>query len=285
MIIKNDNIIIVNPKDFEFKKTKMIEAGKAKLHILADFDRTLTMAFVNGEDTPSVISELRKGDYISKEYAKKAQELADKYHPIEVDSKLSNAEKKKAMHEWWSKHFDLLIESGLNKKHIQQIIDKGKIEFRGGAAEFLDLLHKNNIPLVIISSSGLGGDSISMFLEKKHKMYSNIHIISNNYTWDDDGNAIGIKKPIIHVMNKDETVLRNFPFYDNVKHRKNVILLGDSLGDIGMIEGFDFQNLIKIGFLNEDIDKQIDSYKKEYDVIVLDDGNMDFVTNLLKNIK
>src|SRR3989344_886817 len=119
----NESVIIVNPKDYEAKKVKMLETGKSKLHILADFDRTLTRAYVNGEDTPSVISELRKGDYISKEYAKKANDLAAFYHPIEVDSKLSNKEKKKAMHEWWSKHFDLLIESGLNKKHIQQIID------------------------------------------------------------------------------------------------------------------------------------------------------------------
>jgi len=278
----NESVIIVNPKDYEAKKVKMLETGKSKLHILADFDRTLTRAYVNGEDTPSVISELRKGDYISKEYAKKANDLAAFYHPIEVDSKLSNKEKKKAMHEWWSKHFDLLIESGLNKKHIQQIIDKGKIEFRDGALEFLDLLHKNNIPLVIISSSGLGGDSIEMFLEKKHKMYSNIDIVSNIYIWDENGNAVGIKKPIIHVMNKDETVLRDYPFYENVKHRKNVILLGDSLGDVGMIEGFDFHNLIKVGFLNEEVEKQIDSYKKEYDVIILNDQNMDFVNDLIK---
>ena len=280
--INKEGVIVVNQKDFDSKKAKMLEAGKVKLHILADFDRTLTKAFVNGESTPSVISELRKGDYISKEYAKKAQELADKYHPIEVDPNLSVEKKKKAMNEWWTKHFGLLIESGLNKRHIQQIIDKGKIQFRNGASEFLDLLYKNNIPLIIISSSGLGGDSIEMFLEKEGKRYSNIDIISNNYIWDENGNARGVKKPIIHVMNKDETVLRDYSFFENIKHRKNVILLGDSLGDIGMIEGFDYQNLIKIGFLNEDPEKQIAGYKKVFDVIIIHDGNFEFVNNLIK---
>jgi 5'-nucleotidase len=188
------------------------------------------------------------------------------------------------MNEWWNEHFDLLIESGLNIKHIKQIIDEGKIEFREGIVEFLELLHKNNIPLIIVSSSGLGWDSISMFFEKKDLLYPNVHIVSNRYSWDEDGNAIGVKRPIIHVMNKDETVLEDFPFFSQIKDRKNVLLLGDSLGDPGMVEGFNYENLIKIGFLNENIKENLDAYKKEFDVLLLNDTGMGFVTGLLKNI-
>ena len=246
-----DYVIIVDEKDFGIKKKRISEGGKRKLHVFTDFDRTLTKAFVDGEETPSIISELRKGDYISKEYVIKAQELADTYRLIEFNPHISLEEKKKPMHEWWSKHFELLIESGLNKKHIKQIIDNGKIQFREDATGFLDLLYKNNIPLVIISSSGLGEDSISMFLYKEGRMYPNIYIVSNKYIWDEDGNAIGIKKPIIHVMNKNETVLKDYSFFSKIKDRKNVLLLGDSLGDVEMIHGFDYDNLLKIGFLNE----------------------------------
>jgi len=283
-MVDSKNVIIVNNKDFENKKKNIMGGGKYKIHVLADFDRTLTKAFVNGESTPSVISELRNGHYISEEYAKKAQELAAKYHPIEMNVKLPIEKKKKAMQEWWSKHFDLLIKSGLNKKHLQQIADHGKIKFREGAIEFFDLLNENKIPLVIISSSGLGGDSIKMFFDKEDKWYPNIDMVSNTYIWDDKGNAVGIKKPIIHVFNKDETVLKDFPFFNKVKDRKNVILLGDSLGDVGMIEGFDYQSLIKVGFLNEDVEKQIDSYKKAYDVILLNDEGMEFVNKLVREI-
>ena len=61
------NIIISNPKEFEDKKKKFIEEGTGKLHVLADFDRTLTKAFVDGEKKMSIISELRRKNYISKE--------------------------------------------------------------------------------------------------------------------------------------------------------------------------------------------------------------------------
>lgn len=282
--IELKDLLIPRKKDFEKKLANFRLGGKDKIHVLADFDRTLTKAFVAGVSTPSVISELRKGNYISEEYAQKAQELADEYHPMEIDPLLSAEEKKEAMQEWWSKHFDLLIESGLNIKHLKQIIDEGKIEFREGIDEFLEMLYKKNIPLIIISSSGLGWDSISMFFEKKDKLYPNIHIISNRYSWDENGNAIGIKKPIIHVMNKDETVLSDFPFFDKIEDRKNVLLLGDSLGDLGMLEGFDYENLIKMGFLNESVEENLEGYKEAFDVLLLNDTNMNFITSLLKNI-
>src|SRR3989344_312020 len=68
------------------------------------------------------------------------------------------------------------------------------------------------------------------------------------------------------------------------KNRKNVLLLGDSLGDIGMINGFDYANLIKIGFLNEKIDEHLEIYKKNFDVIITDDNSMNYVNKLLKEI-
>ena len=125
-------------------------------------------------------------------------------HPIEMDSSISLKEKKKEMNSWWMKHFDLLIKSGLNKKHIEAIVNEGVIQFRKGAENFLKILSKEKIPLVIISSSGLGYDSIKIFLKKNNCLYDNIHIISNSFKWDNKGNAIGFNKLVIHVFNKDE---------------------------------------------------------------------------------
>ena len=63
-----------------------------------------------------------------------------------------------------------------------------------------------------------------------------------------------------------------------------MILLGDNLEDIGMIEGFDYENLIKIGFLNENVEENLLEFKKNFDAIILNDGEMDFVNKLLKEI-
>ena len=269
------NILISNPRKLEKLKKSISKDGVKKLHILADFDRTMTRAFINGENTPSLISILRDGNYLTSSYVRKARNLYIKFHPIEINSKVLPEDKKKAMNEWWTTHFDLLIKSGLNKKDLEKVVESNKIKLRDGASEFIDFLYNNNIPLVIMSSSGLGGDIISMFLKKERKIHNNIHIVSNSYEWDKNGNAVSVKKPIIHVMNKNETVVKNLPFFNVIKNKKNIILLGDNLEDIRMVEGFAYDNLIKIGFLNESIKENLKQYKLKYDVVLLNDSSMD----------
>ena len=280
----SENILISNPINLENLKKAISKERIEKLHILTDFDRTLTSSFVNGEKVPSLISILRNGDYLTPDYAEKANQLYDKYYPIEVNPNISMEEKKKAMHEWWTTHFDLLIKSGLDKNDIVDIVKSEKIKFRDGFSDFADILKQNNIPLVIMSSCGLGSNAISMCLEREGKLYDNIHIISNLCKWDEKGNAIEFQKPIIHIMNKDETAIQNFPAFEKIKDRKNVLLLGDSIGDIGMIKGFDYNYLIKIGFLEENVEENLESYKENYDVLMLNNSSMEYINKLLKEI-
>lgn len=281
-----ENVIVANLAELEKVKKRFQADGANKLHILSDFDRTLIYAFVNGERVPSLISVLRSDSkYLGDDYAEKAQVLSKKYHPIEINPKIPIEEKKKAMEEWWTTHFDLLIKSGLNKKHLEETVESGKIKLREGAKEFFDLLHRYEIPLVIMSASGLGGDVISMFLKKEGKLFSNIYIISNSFIWDKNGNAVGVKEPIIHSLNKDETIIQDFPLiYEKAKDRKNVLLMGDNLEDTGMIEGFGYDYLIKIGFLNEVVNENLEEYKRVFDVLIINDSSMAYVNTLLKEI-
>ena len=281
----NEEIIYSDYKDLKNKEEALARGGKESLHVLADFDRTLTKAFVNGEYIPSLIWVLYNGDYLKGDYNAKSQALQDKYHAIETDPRVPKEEKFKAMEEWWQKQFDLLIDSKLNKKHIEAVTGSGRIKLREGADLFLKLLKEKDIPLVIMSSSGLGGDAISMFFQKNNLLFSNIYIVSNSFEWDKEGNALSVKEPIIHGMKKYETAVKDYPFFGKIEQRENVLLLGDSLDDVGMIEGFDFENLIKIGFLNKKVEEQKEDYKERYDVVVLNDGSMDYLNNLINKIE
>jgi 5'-nucleotidase len=278
-----DNIMLSNPKEIEKIKKQISKGGVDKFHVIADFDRTLTKEFVDGKRIPSVISILRDGSILSSDYDKKAHELFNKYHPIETNPNLSLEDKKKAMHEWWKTHFELLIKSGLNKKDLEKVVDSNKIQFRKGANNFMNFLHNKHIPLLIFSSAGIG-DTIQMLIKKRISFYDNIHVITNIFEWDEKGNAISVKKPIIHSMNKDETLIQNHPSFGFIKNRKNVILLWDSIGDIGMVKGFDYDNLIKIGFLNDKIEENLELYKENFDIVLLNDSSMDYVNELLKEL-
>jgi len=69
-----------------------------------------------------------------------------------------------------------------------------------------------------------------------------------------------------------------------IKNRKNILLLGDHAGDAGMSDGFDAENIIKVGFLNEKVEENLEHYKKLFDVVLLDDPPFDFVVELIKDI-
>ncbi|MCX6738076.1 MAG: hypothetical protein NTY11_01490 [Candidatus Parcubacteria bacterium] len=258
--------------------------GVEKLHVLADFDQTITKSFINGRHIPSIISILRDEGYLTSDYPIKAKILYAKYHPIEIDPKIPTEEKKRFMEEWWTTHFKLLIESKLNKKDIEDIANSDNLVLREGTKEFFDNCFNHNIPIIIFTSCGVGGDPVRIFLKKQGIFYENVYIISNDLIWDKNGFAIDFKKPIIHGMNKNETFIKDFPVFEKIKNRNNVLLLGNSLGDIGMITGFEYNNLLKIGFLNENEEESKEYFKESYDVVILNDGTMSCVNKFLKEI-
>lgn len=278
------NIRISNPDYAESVIEKFKTDGPGQLHILSDFDRTLTYGTIDGKKTPSIISLLRNGNYLSKTYAKEAHALFEKYHPIEIDDSVSVADKKAAMTEWWTKHHEVMIRHGLSLNDLQTVANTEYLKFRNGVTETFRTLHEQNIPVIIMSASGCG-EIIPLFFKKNNVDYSNITYIVNAFEWDENGKAIDVKQPVIHSLNKDETILSEIPHaYEIVKNRKNVILLGDGIGDVGMIDGFEYDNLLKIGFLNTDYVKNKNIFTEHFDVVIEGDGDFEYVKNLIHSI-
>lgn len=277
------NILISNQKAFDEKLQNIIDWGKEHFHVIADFDRTLTKAFAEGKPTVSLITRLQNW-FFPPEYADESNALFHIYHPIEIDPNIPLAEKKKAMEKRRDKQFNLMLRYGLTRDIIRQAMHSEDGTLREGHEMFFDMLHKNDIPLVILSGSGLGYESVYYCLEHENKLYDNIDIISNAFIRDEDWKAIGVREPIIHSFNKDETIIKNFPIYKEIKDRKNVLLLGDGLGDSHMADGFDHENIIKIWFLNHDTPENRKQFSEKFDVVILDDGPMDEVNTILKKI-
>ncbi len=264
---------------------KKIKAdGLSKLHILADFDRTLTYGSYNGVKTPSLIALLRDGKHLTADYAEKANALYEKFAPLEQDPNIPKALKQKLMLEWWDTHNELLFASGLSLLDYEDIVNSGKITFREGVEDFLDFLNEHNIPLIIMSASACG-DALSMFFKKINKDYANIHYVVNHYQWDAQGKAIATLGPVISPISKDEIILNEIPeIHQAINGRNNVILLGDSYDDVGMVTGFDYENLLKIGLLNTEYSQNREAFLKAFDVVLEGDGDLAYINKLLKEI-
>ncbi len=115
-------------------------------------------------------------------------------------------------------------------------------------------------------------------------LFNTIHIISNFFTFDASGKANGFADEIVHSFNKSEIHVAHKPYSKEVQERKNVILLGDSLGDVGMVQGFAHNVVLKIGFLNGDLAK-LEAFKEVYDVVITEDEGVAFVHDIIKSLK
>ncbi len=263
-------------------KKKFTFLSYSTLHVIADFDKTLTKAFENGRKIVSSYALIRSGKYLTPQYVEQSHALFDQYYSYEIAEDISEEERHEKMNEWWQKHYQLMVDCGLTKAVIEDIARSGKITLREGCVEFLDILHRNSIPLLIFSAGQ--GDVIREFLLYSNLLTPNIHIISNFYRFDAKGRAMGYNTPFIHTFNKNEHSLQETPYAEEIIHRPHVLLLGDTLGDVKMAEGIHHETIIKVGFLNENKEKFLSLYKEAFDVVIPDDGSLEAVNSLLRQL-
>lgn len=56
------------------------------------------------------------------------------------------------------------------------------------------------------------------------------------------------------MYNKHDGALRNTEYFKQLKEYSNIILMGDSLGDLSMADGApSVENILRIGFLNDKV--------------------------------
>jgi HAD superfamily hydrolase (TIGR01544 family) len=295
----SQDLLIIHPDQLFSTVNFLIADGADHVQIISDFDRTLSSAYsVSGDASSSSHGVIENSQLLHADYRSKAYNLFLKYYPLEIDSNLDEISKTKAMIEWWELAHNLMIEYQFNhnmlSNSVTDAISTGYLQLRPAAKELIQLAHSADIPFLVFSA-GLG-DSIEEFLRQTGNLASNVAIVSNKMQFNGKGLLVGFHSDIIHSLNKNYSHVinaRNKKLITHSKHCKNVILLGDSLHDIYMIEGLDQINKqIKIGFFNEKSERsgsaeyqhRLSKYKSVYDVLVLHDGSMNFVVELLQFI-
>ncbi|GJW73398.1 7-methylguanosine phosphate-specific 5'-nucleotidase A [Tanacetum coccineum] len=263
MVNGSNKVVVNDPKLLGEKKEAIRVAGPAKFQVIADFDNTLTKFWVNGCRGQSSHALLQQED---PKYNAKRDELFDYYHPIEYDPKIPTDEKTKLMEEWWGKTHGLLIEGGLTYDAIRNSVATGE----------------RDIP-VLIFSAGLADIIEEVLRQKLHRTFKNVKIVSNRMKFDQNGNLLSFTGKLIDSLNKNEHALdMAASLHDHlgevdeqmidiasVKKGTNVLLLGDHIGDLRM---------------NHNIENSLDSYRKGYDIVYLDDAPMTGVVKLVSEL-
>ncbi len=109
-----ESIIVTDENKVSKAVKQIISAGPDALHVICDFDRTITKAWSGREKIPSFVAILRHLHVLGEEYSKQSQQLFQHYHPIETSTTLSREVKTLAMDKWWEESSQLLVQYKLS---------------------------------------------------------------------------------------------------------------------------------------------------------------------------
>lgn len=253
------------------------------MQVISDFDMTLTRFAYNGKRCPTCHNILDNSQLINEECKVKLAELLHTYYPIEIDSSRSIEEKLPLMVEWWTKAHTLMVQQRIRKDMLAKAVQESDVMLRDGYQLFFDHLQKCSIPLLIFSA-GIG-DILEEVIHQAGVFHPNIKVFSNYMDFDESGHLKAFKGELIHIYNKREGALLNMDHFQELRSRHNVLLLGDSLGDLTMADGVqNMENILKIGFLNDKVEERKQSYLSSYDIVLVKDETLEVANAILLHI-
>lgn len=261
----------------------LIKGGAAKLQIITDFDMTLSKFSHEGRRCPTCHNVIDNCKLVSDECREKLLQLKQKYYAIEIDPHLTIEQKCPYMVEWYTKSHSLLVEQAIPKDKLREIVAESDIMLKEGYEIFFDKLHQHSIP-VFIFSAGIG-DVLEEVIRQAGVYHSNVKVVSNFMDFDDTGVLKGFKGELIHVFNKHDGALKNTEYFTQLKDNSNIILLGDSQGDLRMADGVaNVEYVLKIGYLNDRVDELLDKYMDSYDIVLVKDESLKVANSILQKI-
>ncbi|XP_075732552.1 cytosolic 5'-nucleotidase IIIB isoform X2 [Rhipicephalus microplus] len=286
-----------DPERVEELVCKLIKGGPKKLQVVTDFDHTISRSHFNRKHCCSTHEVIESSPNIPEEYCLQARKLHDKFYPIEIDPHISTEEKIPQMVEWYSQSHAILVSCGVEKHDFPKLVADSSIMLRDGCESLFEMLHEHQIPTLVFSA-GLG-DILEEALRHFHCHFPNMMFVSNYMQFDEEasfifflqkaflalGNIVGFKGELIHMYNKNQCHVSSPAYHQAVKERTNILLLGDSLGDLDMLTGSQKQEVVlRIGFLNSRIEERLPQYLNNFDIVLLDDQTMDVVNGILRKI-
>jgi len=287
-LLSDTSVKIPNIDAVSKKLQKLINDGKNGLHFICDFDMTLSRHWVKDEEgkpirNSSTHGVLGKYKRLSKEFHNETQRLYNHYYPIEIDQTLTFEEKVPEMVAWWQQAHTALISQKITKEDISLMVKQTYVEMRPDVDVFLKTCSDMSIPLLVFSAGV--SDVIEEVLVQHKLLHDNMHIVSNKMGWNADNVCDHFEEPLIHVFNKSEFCLEDTAYYDTIQHRPNVVLIGDSVGDVLMSQGLKHDTCLNIGFLNHDIDTLYEKYSHLYDIIIVGDSSIAPILNILNKLQ
>ena len=252
------------------------EQGVGKLHMVFDFDRTLTTKAT--EDGPDVTTwQILKGHLpvlAQREYDK----LYQKYRALEIANQLDL----EGALTWWRETLRLFKDNKVNLGEVEKDF-LSKATARPGTHDLFQQSEEAGIPVVILSA-GIK-DVIDLWCRKNG--ISPAVVLSTKLELDEAGVITGWNEDgLIHALNKNE---KGHGELSRLRaERPLTILVGDSMDDASAVEGE--ENVLRVRIRNPRKDELSDaeSFRREtftkFDLLI-ESGDFSPLAQCLEYIK
>lgn len=248
-------------------KINEIKLNKDNFYVITDFDCTLTEGGSFSTWRVLCYSGLLGDDFQDKYMKIHADTEPDKNAVDEVKAKTYEKRFKKFM--------NLLEDSGFNEEILKRAVRETELKLRDGAKEFLRKMQEMDVPVIIISSSI--GNVIKEYLKFNKCYYSNIIIYSNFYDFR--------KKNKKHICNVTpyfkNRIIHSDDLRNIIQNRKYILLSGDLIEDINMVDKDKLKDTITVGFFEQKIEENLDKYNEAFDIVLTENTSFENIIEII----
>lgn len=218
-------IVVADRANFQAKAAEFAAASAPGLHVIFDFDRTLTVKRPGTQDEVTTWHILR--EHLPEDGQVRYQRLFEKYRALELSGKMTQQDAV----DWWSAILNLFVEYKIDLTAVEEtFLERASI--RPGTVELFEFLAAHDIPTVILSA---GIREVIDIWCRKYGIEPSL-VVSTALDLDSDNKIVGWQKnTLVHVLNKSETT---HPELAAIRAaRPKALLIGDSLDDATMAAG------------------------------------------------
>mmetsp|Transcript_12212 Transcript_12212/g.14189 ORF Transcript_12212/g.14189 Transcript_12212/m.14189 type:complete len:364 (-) Transcript_12212:469-1560(-) len=270
----------------EYLEEVLLQEDVTHLHVLMDFDHTLT-----SHCSKQCHDTLVNDEHLPGEFFEEITRMLDFSTPNPI------LEGKPAQY-WWEHINNMFVSHKISEEQIRQTVlhTRTTIRLREGAKELLQELNRLHIPLTIVSAGF--SHIIEDILECEEVLFDNIRILSNELKFE-NGVVVGTHpNPPVHSYNKHLTYEMLQEWFDGESHHaitsaghsqdtihRRLLVVGDSIGDTKIAENIPNATQLKVGFFKENIWHKREEFEEVYDVILPIHESLHWLTNELRREK
>jgi len=301
-------VFILKPNNFEQKKRKFKMDGQGKLQVFTVFEGGLG-SFTSKEGTSNSLKTFelleQNQQIMLPDAAKKARFLRTEHkRKSEIEESNADVSTKNSNLEQHLKQVygTVAMEGGIHMSSIGPGLEQkmGSLPLRAGTNDMLGGLAYRGIPLTVVCT---GYGNVAMEIIRRNapacsgpggSLSPHIKIVSNFFQPDESMNVVGMvdSVPLVHEGNKSGKTIMDFmrgARWDAspLTSRPNAMVICSDVADLELTNGIPgIEEQITVGYLklDEHFQEKFAEFSNRFDVVVVGDGNLSFVNEILLEI-